>query len=147
MSNFANRHRRSSSIKVGDMVYLKIRPHRQLSRPNRLHLKLVAKYYGPFTVVVTLGSMAFKLQLPETARIHPVFHVSQLKLAVGPHEVQPELPKELQEPTGNCYPTEILDRRELFVQGASIPQILIKWNEGDRDTVTWEDVKTIQEQL
>ena len=54
--------------------------------------------------------MAFKLQLPDTTRIHPMFHVSQLKLAVGLHEVQPKLPKELQGPAGNCYRTEILDR-------------------------------------
>ena len=73
--------------------------------------------------------------------------MSQLKLAVGPYEIQPRLPKELQGPVGNYYPTEILDRPELSVKGASIPQILIKWNEGDRDTATWEDVKTIQEQF
>jgi len=43
--------------------------------------------------------------------------------------------------------TEILDRCELSGQGAYIPQILIQWNEGDRDTTTWEDVKIIQEQF
>jgi len=66
MSNFTNRHRRPFSIKVGDMVYLKIRPHRQLSMPYRLHPKLAAKYYGPFPVVAAVGSVAFKLQLPYT---------------------------------------------------------------------------------
>jgi len=40
-----------------------------------------------------------------------------------------------------------LDRRELFVQGAYIPQLLLKWNEGERDTTTWEDVTTIKEQF
>jgi len=147
MSKFANYHRSPSPIKVGDMVYLKIQPHQQLSMPNRLHPKLAAKYYGSFPVVAAVGSMAFRLQLPDPARIHPVFHVSQLKLALGPHEVQLELPKEFQGQAVNFYPTEILDRRELSVQGAYIPQILIKWNEGDRDTATWEDVTTIKEQF
>jgi len=55
--------------------------------PNRLHPNLAAKYYGPFPV----GLVAFKLHLLDKARIHPMFHVSQLKLAVGPDEVQPEL--------------------------------------------------------
>ena len=96
MSKYANRHRRPSPIKVGDMVYLKIRPQRQLSMPNRLHRKLAAKYYGPFQVEAAVGKVAFRLQLPETARIHPVFHVSQLKLAIGTQEIQPELPRELQ---------------------------------------------------
>ena len=75
--------------------------------PTQLHPKLAAKYYGPFPVVAAVGSVAFKLQLPDTARIHPVFHVSQLKLVVGSHEVQPELPKELQ------------DRREVIIQQRS----------------------------
>jgi len=83
MSHFANRHRRPSPIKIGDMVYLKIRPHRQLSMPTQLHPKLAAKYNGPFPVVAAVGSMAFKLQLLDAARIHPVFHVSQVKLVVG----------------------------------------------------------------
>ncbi|XP_068477266.1 uncharacterized protein [Phaseolus vulgaris] len=126
MSKYANRHRRPSPIKVGDMVYLKIRPQRQLSMPNRLHPKLAAKYYGPFQVEAAVGKVAFRLQLPETARIHPVFHVSQLKLAIGTQEVQPELPRELQGPTEEWHPTEILDRQRLFTQGAYIPQLLIK---------------------
>ena len=147
MSKYANRHRRPSPIKVGDMVYLKIRPHRQLSMPNKLHPKLVAKYYGPFQVVTVVGKVAFHLQLPETARIHLVFHVLQLKLAIGTQEVQPELPREFQGPAEKLYPTEILDRRELFAQGAYIPQLLIKWNKGERDTTKWEDMTTIKEQF
>ena len=147
MSHFANCHRRPSPIKIGDMVYLKIRLHKQLSMPTRLHPKLAAKYYGPFPVIAAVWSVAFKLQLPDAARIHPVFHVSQLKLAIGSHEIQPELPKELQGQVGGCYPTEILDRRERVVHGTNIPQILVSWNEGDKDAATWEDVKIIQDQF
>jgi len=98
-------------------------------------------------VVAAIGKMAFCIQLPEIARIHMVFHVSQLKLAVETQEVQPELPREFQSSVEKLYPTEILDRRELFAQGAYIPQLLIKWNKGERDTTTWEDVTTIQEQF
>jgi len=85
MSNVANCHTRPSSIEVGDMVYLKIRPHHQLSMPNQLHPKLAAKYYGPFPFVAVVGSVAFKLQLPVPTRIPPMVHVSQLKLAMEPH--------------------------------------------------------------
>ena len=93
MSKFANCHKKLSPIKVGDMVCLKICPHRQLSMPNQLHPKLAVKYYGPFSVLAKVGSVAFRLQLLE-ARIHPVFHVSLLKLAVGQHQVHLELPQE-----------------------------------------------------
>ena len=43
-----------------------------------------------------VGAVVFQLQLPNTARIHLVFHVSQLKLAVGEQQIEVELPKELQ---------------------------------------------------
>jgi len=124
MSKFA---RRISPMKVGDMVYLKIHPHRQLSMPSRLHCILnLQQYYGHFSVLAKVGSVAFRLQLLEQARIHPVFYVSQLKLVVGLHQIYPELPQEFQGQCVNFYPKEILDRREVTAQGAHVPQILIR---------------------
>lgn len=64
MAKWANTHRRASNIKVGDKVYLKIRPNRQVSMPTRLHPKLSARYYGPFEVIKQIGKVAFKLLLP-----------------------------------------------------------------------------------
>lgn len=75
MSKYANAHRVPFKIK-GDWEYLKIRPYRQSSMPIRLHPKLAAKYYGPCLVNKQVGAVAFQLQLPEGARIHPVFHAS-----------------------------------------------------------------------
>ena len=38
------------------------------------------KYLGPFKVIECVGSLSYKLQLPNyLQRIHLVFHVSQLK--------------------------------------------------------------------
>ena len=62
---------------------------------TKIHPKLVVKYCGPYLVLKQIGIVAFKLQLPEQARIHPVFHVSQLKKAAGHHPVEPKLPTEL----------------------------------------------------
>lgn len=61
MIRFANHHRKPSNIKVGDWVYLKIRPHRQVSMPTRLHPKLSARYYGPYLVLKQIGAVAFQL--------------------------------------------------------------------------------------
>lgn len=83
MIKCANAYRIPSRIKEGDLVYLKIRPHRQVSMPSRLHPKLAARFYGPYLVVKKIGTVAFELQLPAEAQIHLVFHVSQLKLAIG----------------------------------------------------------------
>lgn len=70
-------------IKVDDWVYLKIRSHRQSSMPVRLHPKLSACYFGSFQVLQHVGNMAYRLRLAESARIHSVFHVSQLKKVRG----------------------------------------------------------------
>jgi len=36
--------------------------------------------------------MSYKLKLPESAKVHSVFHISQLKKAIGNYNVEPELP-------------------------------------------------------
>lgn len=63
----------------GDWVYLKIRPHKQVSLPARLNPKLPAKYYDLYLVLKQIGAVASKLQLPSSAKTHLVFHISQLK--------------------------------------------------------------------
>ena len=45
--------------------------------------KLSSKYYGPYKVFQKIGTMACKLELPSSSRVHPVFHVSCLKTVIG----------------------------------------------------------------
>jgi len=60
-------------------------------------------------------------------RIHMIFHVSQLKKVVGSHEVQIDLPKQLQVQTSTCLPSKVLDKRSVHQakQGDSVKQVSI----------------------
>lgn len=95
MKTQADKHQREVSYAEGDSVYLKLQPYRQRSVTNHPFQKLVARFYGPFLIHKKIGAVAYHLQLPDTARIHPVFHVSQLKKAIGNQPAHPELPIDL----------------------------------------------------
>ena len=46
--------------------------------------KLSDRWLGPFEVVAKVNPVAFKLKLPDTLNIHPVFHVSLLRPHTAP---------------------------------------------------------------
>jgi len=54
--------------------------------------KLVAKYYGPYVVIKRIREVAYKLNLPSSPNIHPVFHVSLLKKSMRNKVVHKSLP-------------------------------------------------------
>ena len=75
----ANRHRRDIAFTVGQRVWLSTK-HLPLRVASR---KLAALWSGPYDVLECIGPVAYKLDIPATWNIHNVFHVSQLKLAIG----------------------------------------------------------------
>ncbi|MCH86958.1 hypothetical protein A2U01_0007822, partial [Trifolium medium] len=148
MKHQADKKRRQVTFEVGEWVFLKLRPHRQNSVVKRIYQKLAARFYGPFQVMEKLGEVAYRLKLPDYSKIHPVFHVSLLKKAVGDYQVQGDLPKELEVTDAeDVYPDQVLGSRVDMRGGVSVPQSLIKWKNRSIDDVTWEDTAFIRGQF
>jgi len=85
-----------------------------------------------------VGLVAYRLQLPGEARIHPVFHVSQLKKHVGDSPVQLTLPTINEEGEMAAVPVAILDRRLGKVGNKATVFLLVQWSTGSREDATWE---------
>lgn len=87
---------------------------------HRICQKLAPKFFGPFPIIARVGAVAYELQLPPASRIHPVFHISQLKQHIGHHPFQPILPEIDDQGLMAAEPVAVLDReldRELGKQG------------------------------
>jgi transposase InsO family protein len=74
-----NRKHEEASFKVGDRVYLRLGKGYKLRGIPKAKLGL--QRVGPFPILEKVGGLAYKLQLPDDWRIHPVISVAQLELA------------------------------------------------------------------
>ena len=84
MKQQVDQHCRERSFDVGDWVFLQLQPYKQISlKQAKRDNKLSPNYYGPYKVLQNIGTMAYKLELPASSRVHPVFHVSCLKKVIG----------------------------------------------------------------
>ncbi|WVZ07231.1 hypothetical protein V8G54_020577 [Vigna mungo] len=125
----ANKHQRERHFSLGDLVFL-----------NRINHKLSAKYYGPFEVEEKV-EVAYRLKLPPTSKIHPVFHVSLLKKAVGKYKVDDALPTGLDDDRVKVLvPIAILATRNYTKRGETK-------KEQNEDEATWEDEVNIRSQF
>jgi hypothetical protein len=101
------------TIKVGDLVYLRLQPYQQASIKRSRAEKLQPRFFGPYRINRRIGAVAYELELPQGSRIHNVFHVSCLKKAIGHHIILIEtLPPMDKEGQLVLIPEEILEVRE-----------------------------------
>nr|GEY22748.1 reverse transcriptase [Tanacetum cinerariifolium] len=141
MKQHADKHRKEKNFEVGQWVYLKLQPYRQVSVQRRRSQKLALRYYGPFRILRRIGPVAYELELPPAARIHNVFHVSLLKKFCGEPSTQTcPLPRLAWGTTPEMSPIKILGNRSLL-QGEG-DEVLVQWDNAPASEATWEDRDT-----
>jgi hypothetical protein len=72
----ANRNQKlHPNFHIGDYIWL-LRRNIQTKIPSR---KLDYQRLGPFKIIVQVNPVSYRLELPPTMYIHPIFHVSMLE--------------------------------------------------------------------
>ena len=134
----ADKKRSEREFQIGNWVYLKLQPYRQLTVRQSKQNKLSSKFFGPFPVLDRIGQVAYKLQLPSYAKVHPVFHVSQLKACHSDVTEMGTFPQCDPEGLIAATPLKLLDRK--LVKQGNRPVVfgLIQWSNGSEDDATWE---------
>lgn len=108
----ADKHKSERTFEVGDLVNLKLIPYQLQSFATHACHKLHPLFYGPFEVLEKIGSVAYKLKLPEGSKIHPMFLVSCLKKNIGADVSPiPLLPLVIDDGLQAQEPEAILQRR------------------------------------
>lgn len=95
-----------------------------------------------------IGSVAYELKLPERSKIHPVFHVSQLKKKIGDQIVASrDPPYYTNDGRILTEPISILERRMIKKGNRAAVQWLVQWANLPPEEATWEDLAFLRSQF
>ncbi|GJW14633.1 putative reverse transcriptase domain-containing protein [Tanacetum coccineum] len=138
--SYADVRRKPLEFQVGDRVMLKVSPWKGVVRFGKRG-KLNPRYIGPFKVLAKVGTVAYRLELPQQlSRVHSTFQVSNLKkclsdepLAVPLDEIHIDDKFRFVE-----EPVEIMDREVKRLKQSRIPIIKVRWNSRRGPEFTWE---------
>jgi hypothetical protein len=89
--SYADSKRRAVQFAVGQEVLLSTTNNKSKFKGSA---KLLPKWIGPFKVTEEINPVAFRLKLPETLKLHDVFHAS-----CNEHQVMMQAANLLQSPT------------------------------------------------
>ena len=143
--SYSDRNRRSLEFEVGDRVFLKVMPKREVVKFDKQG-KLLSRYIGSFEILERVGIVAYQLTLPPSlSGVHEVFHVSMLR-------------KYIQEPThvvdwGELIvdtdgtfeegPVHILDSRDQVLRRKTMRLVKVLWQHRGLEETTWEREDTM----
>jgi hypothetical protein len=145
----ANQHRVDIEYEVGQLVWLSTS---DLRLRMKITPKLSQRWIGPFPVKRKLSPLTYELELPPTFSIHPVFHISKLRLhrssdRFDPHRpslTAPRPPPAIIEEHEEYEVEAIREHRERRWRGTLHKQYLVKWKGYPEWENTWEWEDTVE---
>ena len=138
--SYADVRRRELEFVVGDQVLLRVSPTKGVVRFGTTG-KLSPRYIGPFVITARVGSLAYRLQLPDSmSGVHNVFHVSMLRkyLRDPEHKIDLEPIRVQQDLSVECRPMRILDTSERVMRKRMIKYVKVLWTNQSEREATWE---------
>jgi hypothetical protein len=109
--------------------------------------KLAPRYIGLYPIINKYGPTSYQVEPPsKLARVHNVFHVSQLKrymkhptdvVIVDTIPLEPNL-------TYKAYLIKVLDQQDWVTRNKTTQFYKIQWNDHSKDEVTWEHEEFLQ---
>ena len=142
MKHFYDRKRTDSrDYKVGDQVYVEA-TNISTMRPAK---KLDDKRYGPFEIIEKVGLSSYKLKLPDTWKIHPVFNEALLTPYHPPEfptQEKPPPPPPIQVPEGHVEyeVNEVLGSRRRRKK----VEYLVSWKGYPNEENSWQPMRNLK---
>ena len=149
--SYADRRCRILKFEVGNHVFLKVMPKREVVRFGKRG-KLTPRYIGPFEVLKRVGTIAYRFVLPPSlSGVHEVFHVSMLQ------KYTPD-PTHVVDWGGgggggiivDTYgtfeegPARTLDSRDQVLRRKTVRTVKVLWQHRGVEEATWECEDTMR---
>ena len=90
-----------------------------------------------------IGKVAYKLKLPGHSKIHPVFHISQLKPVIGSPELAVPLPPDSTKEIV-VEPEDVVDHR---YDEDGFMEVLIRWRHLPAHETSWLKAREVKHQF
>ncbi|GJW64792.1 putative reverse transcriptase domain-containing protein [Tanacetum coccineum] len=138
--SYADVRRKPLEFQVEDKVMLKVSAWKGVICFSKRG-KLNPRYIGPFKIIATVGTVAYRLELPEQlSRVHSMFHVSNLKKCLSDEALAIPL-AEIQIDDKLYFieePVKIMDREVKRLKQSCILIVKVRWNSMRGPEFTWE---------